>query len=245
MASQGSGEVIPSPKHVVFLFMAATVVAVVVFLCGVLVGRGVPPSRTAEGAGVGRGDDGLFVDVRRPSGVAPLNAEPPAAATSDGDLSYHRRLESDEPVVEILRREAPAIPGPKSPAPVVEASETVGTCAAVDQSPLLGPKVDVGEPAVARSAGLPSSATKVGATRVPGGSGFTVQVTALRARETAQQIASSLRGKGFPAYVVDPAEDAPVALFRVRVGPYPDRSDAEHILQRLESEEQFKPWITR
>ena len=45
-------------KQLVFLFMAATVVAVVIFLCGVMVGRGVPiraaaPSDASEQAALG------------------------------------------------------------------------------------------------------------------------------------------------------------------------------------------------
>lgn len=183
MVSQGSSEVTPSPKHVIFLFMAATVVSVVVFLCGVLVGRGVPPSRTTEGIGVGGGNDGLFVDVRRPAVVTEPNIELPAAATSDGDLSYHRRLESDEPVVEILRREASEIPGPSLSEPIDEAPETVGAFAATGQNPLPEARLDVSE-----------SVVEVDAARTPDGSGFAVQVTALRARETAEQVASGLRG---------------------------------------------------
>jgi hypothetical protein len=34
-------------------------------------------------------------------------------------------------------------------------------------------------------------------------------------------------------------------VFRVRVGKYPNRREAESIAARLEREEQFKPWITR
>jgi hypothetical protein len=34
-------------------------------------------------------------------------------------------------------------------------------------------------------------------------------------------------------------------MFRVRIGKYPIRRDAESIAARLQKEEQFKPWITR
>ena len=50
MASQASNDTTPNAKQLVFLFMAATVVAVVVFLCGVLVGRGVPSAVGAHRA---------------------------------------------------------------------------------------------------------------------------------------------------------------------------------------------------
>ena len=48
MANQGPTESAPSAKQLVFLAMTATVVAVIVFLCGVLVGRGMP-ARGAPG----------------------------------------------------------------------------------------------------------------------------------------------------------------------------------------------------
>jgi hypothetical protein len=34
-------------------------------------------------------------------------------------------------------------------------------------------------------------------------------------------------------------------VFRVRVGKYKERKDAESVAGRLAKEEQFKPWITR
>ena len=45
MADEGVHEIQLNGKQLVFLFMAATVVAVVIFLSGVMVGRGVRPAR--------------------------------------------------------------------------------------------------------------------------------------------------------------------------------------------------------
>ena len=44
---EGFREIQLNGKQLVFLFMAATVVSVVIFLCGVLVGRGVRQDRPA------------------------------------------------------------------------------------------------------------------------------------------------------------------------------------------------------
>ena len=46
----GFHEIQLNGKQLVFLFMAATVVSVVIFLCGVLVGRGVRTERTVAQA---------------------------------------------------------------------------------------------------------------------------------------------------------------------------------------------------
>jgi cell division septation protein DedD len=70
-----------------------------------------------------------------------------------------------------------------------------------------------------------------------------VQVAAVRQRGEADTIARRLSTKGYPAFVTSPP-GAP-HLFRVRVGKYEDRREAESIATRLEKEEQFKPWITR
>jgi cell division septation protein DedD len=76
------------------------------------------------------------------------------------------------------------------------------------------------------------------------GSGFAVQVAAVRERTEADTIARRLSSKGYSAYVMAPARGAP-RVFRVRVGKFKDRRQAEQVAGRLEKEEQFKPWITR
>ena len=76
-------------------------------------------------------------------------------------------------------------------------------------------------------------------------SGYSIHVTTLREGVAAERMAQGLVDKGYPAFVVAPASGAPVQVFRVRVGTYANREEAERILQRLETEESFKPWITR
>ena len=48
IADDGFHEIQLSGKQLVFLFMATTAVSVVIFLCGVLVGRGVRSERAGE-----------------------------------------------------------------------------------------------------------------------------------------------------------------------------------------------------
>ena len=74
----GFHEIQLNGKQLVFLFMAATVVSVVIFLCGVLVGRGVKAERS----------------VPAPTETSGLETEPPPAApaaapaqTASTDLS--------------------------------------------------------------------------------------------------------------------------------------------------------------
>jgi hypothetical protein len=74
---------------------------------------------------------------------------------------------------------------------------------------------------------------------------YTVQVAALRDRDAAERVRKQLVDKGYPAFVAEPSAELPVQFFRVRVGQYVERSEAESVKNRLEYEEEFKPWITR
>jgi cell division septation protein DedD len=82
------------------------------------------------------------------------------------------------------------------------------------------------------------------ATNEPSGSGFAVQIAALNVRSEADAIAKRLSSKGYAAYVVSPASGTPT-VFRVRVGKFPTRREAETVASKLQKEEQFKPWVTR
>ena len=75
--------------------------------------------------------------------------------------------------------------------------------------------------------------------------GYAIQVTTLRESDAAERMAQGLVEKGYPAFVVPPAPGVPVSVFRVRVGTYADRDEAEQVLERLEGEESLRPWITR
>ena len=68
------------------------------------------------------------------------------------------------------------------------------------------------------------------------GSGRTwsVQVGAFSTSTAAQKLATELDGAGFAAYVAS-ARQGSKALHRVRVGPVPDRSEADRLASRLKS----------
>ena len=63
-------------------------------------------------------------------------------------------------------------------------------------------------------------------------------------RQTRDAVAKRLTSKGYAAYVLAPASGTPT-IYRVRVGRFATRREAETIAAKLQKEEQFKPWITR
>ena len=248
MASPASDTATPTAKQLVFLFMAATVVAVVVFLCGVLVGRGVPLRQGRDGSDVRTAGAAAAFGEHDLRPADSVSVEPSVAASAADDLTYYRRLGSDRPVDETLLSAPTDSPvhGVELAEPVLDSvRRPISSPAAPPAVSSVPTEVEANTPAPvafdAQTAGGGESITPA----MPMGDGYTVQVAALRAHDAAEQIAGRLIAKGYPAYVLDPAPDAPVAVFRVRVGRYSEHSEAERIRQRLEREEQFKPWITR
>lgn len=74
---------------------------------------------------------------------------------------------------------------------------------------------------------------------------WTVQVAAYRTRELAEELQKSLRGVGHDAYVTAVAFDDGRVHYRVRVGSFADRSEAERTADRLRSERSLVPFVTQ
>jgi len=211
----GFHEIQLNGKQLVFLFMAATVVSVVIFLCGVLVGRGVRVERAAaqEALSAAAGDATTTPQVAATPTHAPAGSDPTAAAPPPAvdDLTYFNRLEKQKPPVEQLEPRPGATTSSEKPVP----SDARGTTA------------------VSRPRETPQ----------PAAQNWTVQIAALNERNAADAIARRLSSKGYPAYVFDPTDGT--SVFRVRVGRFGTRHEAETLKTRLEKEEQFKPFVTR
>jgi hypothetical protein len=212
-ADDGFHEINLSGKQLVFAFMAATTLAVAIFLMGVKIGRDVKSDRTSivdTGDTVASAPPPAASDPSQPAASSgPPAAEPPAPAQEpDDELSYAKRLQGDAPT-EKLKASTPA-----PQAPVAKA-----------QTP---------KPAQDAPASAPASTGRPGA--------WIVQVISLKDRTAAIGIAKRLSGKGYPAFVLDPSPGA-ARFYRVQVGGYTDKGEAEQASRRLEKDEQFKPMV--
>lgn len=247
----GFHEIQLNGKQLVFLFMAATVVSVVIFLCGVLVGRGVRAERatmateTSAGSVTDLTPQATTAQSGPPSpGSDPTVAAPPPAV--DESLSYFDRLEGKKQPTEKLEppskqpaataekaaRSAPA-PAPTTKPPKPEPAPPVQT---VKSNPV--------PPPASASAAPVADSGPIAAPSDPGGQGFALQIAALREKNEADAIARRLVSKGYGAYVMAPANGTP-SVYRVRIGKFKTRREAETIKAKLEKEEQFNPWVTR
>lgn len=224
LADDGFHEIQLSGKQLVFLFMIAAVVLVATFLCGVQVGRGVKSDRSLDAATT----EALSTAAPPPTASTPSQpaassgppaAEPPAPAQEpDDELSYAKRLQGDKAPAEKLKPQSPAAEAK----PPVETKPAPSSAARGAVSP--------------PSPAAPATAGKPGA--------WVVQLQALKNRSDASDLASRLSAKGYPAFVLDPVPGEPV-YYRVQVGGYADRPQADQIARRLEKDEHFTPYVRR
>ncbi len=73
---------------------------------------------------------------------------------------------------------------------------------------------------------------------------WTVQVNAFRSRALAEELRARLAARGFDAYVFPSLTEDGRPRYRVRVGAYPARSDAERAAAELRSERGLNPLVT-
>jgi cell division septation protein DedD len=252
---EGFHEIQLNGKQLVFLFMAATVVSVVIFLCGVLVGRGVRVERaiTVESSAANvAAETALPPPASTPA--PPPEADPTKAAApapTAEELSAFGKLEK-QPDAASPKTAAAAPPPPPAPVAKPVAKPVEKSVAKPAEKPVVKPVEKSVEKPVDKPADKPlatiDAQPKIQDPQVaasePDGQGFAVQIAALNIRSEAEAIAKRLTSKGYTAYVLTPASGTP-SVFRVRVGKFPTRREAESIAAKLQKEEQFKPWVTR
>jgi len=229
----GFHEIQLSGKQLVFLFMATTVVSVVIFLCGVLVGRGVRGEVVNAAASTSP-------PAAASGPTASVATAPPSEAPPPESLTYKSRLESEKAPAENLTAKAETPAAPVS-APVVTPPASVDVPAPQPAPPVAKPtetkQADPEKTPLGTTGDSEPPAKKSGI--------WAVQVVALTDQAAANAVVQRLSSKGYPAFLVRPQPTSPVQNYKVQVGKFEDRSQAEQVAGRLKREEQFQPWILR
>jgi cell division septation protein DedD len=251
MAEQGYHEIQLSGKQLVFLFMSAVVLAIVIFLLGVSVGRAVrraaPPTLASDQVPA----VGAPGDTTVPAGTPTTTKVPPS------DLTYHDMLQGGSAAKPgTLPTEPPPAPaGGAKPAPTPPsrsaAAATSTQSAATSTKPASSPARQAQAktqpprtqppktPAAPPPAKSPTATTRPAA---PQADGWIVQLGAFSTKANAQRLVDQLKGKGFTAFIQDAVP--PSRLFKVRIGPFSDRADAAQLADRLKKAG-FQSSITR
>lgn len=221
-------------KQLVFFFMAAVATSVVIFLCGVMVGRGVRDATLAAG-----GNSIMSKPQVGSSGRSMKTTVPPADVRRE--LDFPKRLEAETVDAEL---QTPASNPEQLVALVTKSRKTRKT---TEPNARAGSTSEASEEASAKpkkslSKSTPPKRAASADSGVIGGErgAFTIQVVALRTEESAASLVKRLKDASYRAYL-EPGGSA--GLYRVRVGRFDSRVEAEQIAAQLRDVQKFKPYI--
>jgi cell division septation protein DedD len=227
-------------KQLFFLFMAATVVSVVIFLSGVLVGRGVRAERLAVAE-----NEALNLsptaDQPQPSSAMPPTAAgadltivpPPPPADEIGNVQPTPTVEDVKPSTQPKAPEKPATTAAEKPAEKPAAKPSEPTTKAAPPSPVTRPQPTATTTPVPAATSVPAGVT----------GGWVVQVAALNSQSEANLYAADLTKKGYEAFVASPQPGT--SVYRVRIGRFNTRGEAQGIADKLSKTGVKQPWVTR
>lgn len=194
------------------------------FILGILVGRGTAPIplkthelekelQALKATVLQEQQDEITARVNRPGGDAPA-----------AELGFYEALK--KPPAKTQRRIAPPPKPAQKPAPQPKKPEPPKPAPAASPKP--APSVP---PTVAAK---PALQPKPEATRAPATKGrFTIQVGSFKEAVSANALVSQLRSKGLSAYQLRTEVPGKGTWYRVRVGAFDSRSDAESSLAKL------------
>lgn len=240
MADDGFHEIQLGKKQLVFLFMAAAVFSVVVFLIGVWVGRDVKRPQEELAADTAAEITPDPVATGAAAAAAPQTPQPPTQVASN-ELDYTARLQTgnakpDEPQ---KAAEPPTPPAERGDLPK-DAEPKPADTKPVKPEPK---KADTKTPEKATAPkDAPKEATK-DAAKAPAPGTFTLQVGAFGTKKPADTLVAKLKKKGYEAYIV--TSPSGPTKFKVRVGPYPNRAEADAAAEKLKKEEGLSPLVQR
>ena len=250
MSDQGFHEIQLSGKQLVFLFMAAVVLAVSIFLLGVSVGRGVRSSAATA------------ADLGAPSDTTASATTPPATPVKSTDLDYRQKLQSTPStgaaaggaVIGAAAGAAAATasgetkpvepPQPPPELPADSGKKNDLSAMAADPGAAKATSTPKSTPTPAKPAPTPAkppaaAASTTSKSAAPAAAGWFVQLNAFKTQGAADSFIRELKGKGYTASSIQSA-----TLFKVHVGPFPDKSDADKMANRLKKDG-YTPLVTR
>ena len=206
-----------SARYLILIFLVCVATCGVFFSLGFLVGYNEHASHSAPST-----------EVVTPPPVIPPTVNPPlesAPATTQEPAGAHPNLNLP-PETEVV----PTAGGGANPAaPAAKPAEVAPP----------------GEPPPAPAApqtSNPSASPTPAAGEV--GEGITLQVAALRTKKDAEDMVDVLRGRGYPVFMVTPEyAHADDNLFRVLVGPFRTRADADKVHDKLVQDGFKKPFV--
>jgi DedD protein len=207
------------------VLMAAAIILVPEMLSG-------PDRRADESGQRTAGETPLktyTIDLNQPPGASTAakavdNRAPPpeefAPEGASGDAEAPLSTNQAKPEEEATRTQAPV--APSSPPPLAASAPTAAAEPRIEPSRPAPATAQSRAPALAPASSAPTSGA------------WAVQLGSFAKQATAERLANELRAEGHSAFVM-PVRSGAATLYRVRVGPMPDRTAAETALRMLKT----------
>jgi cell division protein FtsN len=222
-------------KQLVLLFAGMIVILILAFILGTLFGRNLYSAKTAEAPAT-------VATAPGPPGPAP---SPGGAAAEEGTPAAPVSPEEKEKQALVKELEAQKLPSPPpGAAPPAPGKPAPGAPAkpgpaAPAKSAVPGKTVAAAPVGPATKTPKPEPALKPEPSPLPASSSgpYCLQISASRNRAEADALKAKLAEKKFDAYVVKAEVPGKGTFFRVRVGHYKDKAQAEKALRIFKSHE--------
>ncbi len=209
-------------RHLAFFFLGAVCVCAVFFALGFVVGRAQAFETALNQEDPRNTVNGAITAASAPSGALPVAGreeasevtEPTGKAQSSDHgaprVDYRKDLDFYSAVKEQRADQNfhPESPKPNKPATSVKKTKT-------------------------ESEGRSASPSSRNGSRA---GSVSLQVAALKSSAEADRLAKTLRSKGYPVFIVNPAKEDANKLIRVQIGPYANDGEATKIKARLGTE---------
>jgi cell division septation protein DedD len=240
-------------RELVVLGAVFCLIVSLVFAAGVVVGR-----EMAKGKGAARAEAGREHRSPEPDGLrgpdAPVKT---AAAKAEEKVTFYRTLTAPtqdlpqvgKPTIEerLIPKDDPAPAGavdaaPESPRPAPETPPAPAKPPKVVDAPPAPRPARPAKTSASPARSVPTQVAAAAPTSDP--DAWTVQVSAFRSRTLAEELRSRLAARGFEAYISPSMSEDGRPRYRVRVGSYAARSDAERAAADLRGERGLNPLVT-
>lgn len=209
-------EIALTHRQVVMFFVLVLACLLAAFFLGVWVGEGEDLTQEAR------------LDV-----PAEISAPAPAEPLPEGAVGERSFFSDDLPLE----------PADESPTPVEGPAQDPPPRPRVAPEEV-APEEVTEEPAPTQEAPVPDQPAPTRTTLPPGSEGFVVQVFSSRDQAQAQKVLDRLIASEQDAFLL-PQEVAGEVMYRVRIGPFRQRAQAEDVAERVRGEFGLDTWITQ
>jgi cell division septation protein DedD len=232
-------------KQLILVFLAAVTVCVLIFVLGVMIGKG---QKEAEFAAASR-------DEKR---LAASEPDPNSPQQPVADIAPDTQTQDPQEPKELIAEDS----NPKKEAPKKKDEPAAAAAPVKQEEKFAYEELDKADKppapaAVAESKASPREASpappKVETTAVEqeeeetepkpaGRSRYTVQVMATSSRPKAQEQLTRLKSRGYDPFM-DESKTGDVSVFKVRVGRFADAQEAKEMASKIKSDLKLESWV--